>query len=102
MKIKLKDLKNSSNNNNSGYFNFDSMKNILKLEQNSQTIENNKVSGNNEIKRERTNYFHKYKEKREKEKKEKEEKEKKEKKIDNEKEENEGEEENRLISFLII
>ena len=83
---KLKDLKNSSNNNNSGYFNFDSMKNILKLEQNSQTIENNKVSGNNEIKRERTNYFHKYKEKKEKEKKEKEEKEnkeKEEKKLDN-------------------
>ena len=77
---KLKDIKSgANNNNNSGYFNFDSMKNILKLEQNSQTIENNKVSGNNEIKRERTNYFHKYKEKKEKEKKEKEEKEKKEK-----------------------
>ena len=90
---KLKELKNNSSNNNSGYFNFDTMKNILKLDQNSQTIENNKVSGNNEIKRERTNYFHKYKEKREKEKKEKEEKEKKEKKLDNEKEENEGEEE---------
>ena len=73
---KLKDMKNSAN---SGYFNFDNMKNILKLEQNSQTIENNKVSGNNEIKRERTNYFHKYKEKKEKEKREKEEKEKKEK-----------------------
>ena len=77
---KLKDIKSgANNNNNSGYFNFDGMKNILKLEQNSQTIENNKVSGNNEIKRERTNYFHKYKEKKEKEKKEKEEKEKKEK-----------------------
>ena len=89
---KLKDIKNSGSNN-SGYFNFDT-KNILKLDQNSQTIENDKVSGNNEIKRERTNYFHKYKEKKEeKEKKlkedkinenqEKEEKEEKEEKKEN-------------------
>ena len=61
-------------NNSSRYLNFDKMKNVLQLEPNSQTIENDKVSGNNEIKRERTNYFHKYKEKKEKEKKEKEDK----------------------------
>ena len=72
---KIKELKKITNNN-SGYLNFDKMKNILQLDQNSQTIENDKVSGSNEIKRERTNYFHKYKEKKEKEKKEKEEKEK--------------------------
>ena len=88
---KFRDIKESSNNN-SGFFNLDNMKNMIKLEENSQIIENNKISGNNEIKREKTNYFHKYKEKKEKEKREKEEKEKREKeneeKIKNENHEN--------------
>ena len=57
-------------NNNSGYLNFDKVKGVLQLDQNSQTIENDKAYGNNEIKRERTNFFNKYKEKKEKEKKE--------------------------------
>ena len=82
---KMKELRKITNNN-SGYLNFDKMKNMLQLDQSSQTIENDKVSGNNEIKRERTNYFHKYKEKKEKEKKEKEVKDKKENKLEKEEE----------------
>ena len=76
---KLKEIK-GTDNNNSGYFNFDGVKNLLSnIEETSQTIENNKNQNNNEIKRERTKYFQRYREKKEKERKEKEEKEKKEK-----------------------
>ena len=75
---KMKELRKLTNNN-SGYLNFDKVKGVLQLDQNSQTIENDKAYGNNEIKRERTNFFNKYKEKKEKEKKE-ERKEKKKKK----------------------
>ena len=88
---KLKEIKDNTNNN-SGYFNYDEVKNLLnKVDENSQTIENNKNQNNNEIKRERTKYFQKYREKKEKERKEKEEKEKKEKEKE-EKEEKEKEE----------
>ena len=96
---KLKDIKET---NNSGYLNFNGVKSILNKEENSQTIENNKIQNNNEIKRERTNYFQKYREKKEKERKEREkkdreekeekEKEKKEKEEKVEKEEKENEE----------
>ena len=88
---KLKEIK-ENNANNSGYFNFEGVKNILnKEDENSQTIENNKIQNNNEIKRERTHYFQRYKEKKERERREKEEKEKedKEKKEKEEKEKNE-------------
>ena len=78
--------------NNSGYLNFEGVKTIFNnKEENSQTIENNKVQTNNEIKRERTNYFQKYREKKEKERKEKEERERKEKE-EKEKEEKDKEE----------
>ena len=88
-RIKLTD---KENNNNSGYLNIDEVKTIFNnKEENSQTIENNKVQTNNEIKRERTNYFQKYREKKEKERKEKEEKERKEKE-EKEKEEKDKEE----------
>ena len=88
---KLKEIR-ENNANNSGYFNFEEVKNILnKEDENSQTIENNKIQNNNEIKRERTHYFQRYKEKKERERREKEEKEKedKEKKEKEEKEKNE-------------
>ena len=88
---KLKEIR-ENNANNSGYFNFEGVKNILnKEDENSQTIENNKIQNNNEIKRERTHYFQRYKEKKERERREKEEKEKedKEKKEKEEKEKNE-------------
>ena len=95
---KLKDIKD--NNNNSGYFNFDGVKNILnKEDENSQTIDNNKIQINNEIKRERTNYFQKYKEKKEKEKKEKDEKERKERE-EKEREEKEKEKEEKMINEI--
>ena len=91
-KRKLKDFKET---NNSGYLNFEGVKEILNnKEENSQTIENNKTQTNNEIKRERTNYFQKYREKKEKERKEREKKERdeKEEKGKKEKEEKENEE----------
>ena len=75
-KRKLKDFKET---NNSGYL-------LNNKEENSQTIENNKGQTNNEIKRERTNYFQKYREKKEKQRKEREKKER------DEKEEKENEE----------
>ena len=93
---KMKEIK-GYNINNSGYFKFGGVKNLLnKVEENpiSQTIENNKVENNYEIKREKTNFFQKYKEKKEKEKKEKEEKERKEKEEKNKKEKEKDIEEN--------
>ena len=39
---KFRDIKESSNNN-SGFFNLDNMKNMIKLEENSQIMENNKI-----------------------------------------------------------
>ena len=94
---KLKDIK-ENNINNSGYFNFEGAKTYInKIDENSQTIENNKIQNNNEIKRERTNYFQKYREKKEKERKEKEkEKEEKEKKEKEEKEKEEKEKEEKM------
>ena len=87
---RMRDIK--ENSNNSGYFNFDGVKNILdKMDENSQTIENNKVQTNNEIKRERTNYFEKYREKKERIRKEKEERERKEKEEREKKEKEEKE-----------
>ena len=83
------------NSNNSGYFNLEGVKDILNQieESSSQTIENNKVQTNNDIKKDRIKYFQKYREKKEKEKREKEEKEKEEKeKEEKEKEEKEKEE----------
>ena len=89
---KLKKIK-ENNNNSSGYFNFGNVNNILnKVDENSQTIENNKVQNNNEIKRERTNYFQKYREKKEKERKEKEKEKEEKEKEKKEKEEKEKEE----------
>ena len=91
---KLREMR-ENNTNNSGYFNIENVKNILiKENENSQTIENNKGPINNEIKRERTHYFQRYKEKKEKEKREREEKDKEiENKEKKDKEEKEREEE---------